>query len=274
MWHQSDGSHTNIWANSFNGTSWGTAELIESDNAGNADLPQIAFDSSGNALAVWSQSDSTRTNIMANHFNGTSWGTAELIETNNAGSAAYPQIAIDSSGNALAVWHQRDGTRNNIWANRFNGTNWGTAELIESDNAGHANGPQIAFDSSGNALAVWYQQDGTLNNNIWANRFNGTSWGTAELIESDNAGYAYSPQIAFDSSGNALAVWRQSDGAGYNIWANRFNGTSWGTAELIETDNAGFAYGPQIAFDSSGRALAVWRQSDGSRYNILARRFE
>ena len=104
MWQQSDGTRYNIWANRFNGTSWGTAELIETDNAGNAQYPQIAFDSSGNAIAVWRQSDGTRYNIWANRFNGTSWGTAELIETDNAGNAQYPQIAFDSSGNAIAVW--------------------------------------------------------------------------------------------------------------------------------------------------------------------------
>jgi hypothetical protein len=278
VWYQSDGTRNNIWANRFNGTSWGTAELIETDNAGDGDLAQIAFDSSNNAIAVWYQYDGTRDNIYANRFNGTSWGTAELIEADNAGNADSPQIAFDSSGNAIAVWEQSDGTRANIWANRFNGTSWGTAELLETDNAGTAYRPQIAFDSSGNAIAVWYQSDGTRNN-IWANRFNGTSWGTAELLETDNAGTAYRPQIAFDSSGNAIAVWHQSDGTRNNIWANRFNGTSWGTAELIETDNAGSASSPhsayrsQIAFDSSGNAIAVWYQRDGTRANIYANRF-
>ncbi|MEJ6743527.1 MAG: hypothetical protein QNK66_01975, partial [Porticoccaceae bacterium] len=155
-------------------------------------------------------------------FNGTSWGMAELIETDNAGSALSPQIAFDSSDNAIAVWNQSDGTRNNIWANRFNGTSWGTAELIEARDAGNAEYPQIAFDSSGNATAVWYQSDGTRTN-IWANRFDGASWGSAELIEAGDAGNAEYPQIAFDSSGNAIAVWYQSDGNRVNIYANRFD---------------------------------------------------
>jgi hypothetical protein len=149
------------------------------------------------------------------------WQSAELIETDNVGYAAFPQVAFDSSGNAIAVWRQYDGTRDNIWANRFNGTSWGMAELIETDNAGSADNPQVAFDSSGNAIAVWRQTDGTRFN-IWANRFNGTIWGTAELIETDNAADATSPQVAFDSSGNAIAVWQQSNGTRDNIRANRF----------------------------------------------------
>jgi hypothetical protein len=108
------------------------------------------------------------------------------------------------------------------WSFTTEDGDWGTAELLETDNAGNAYQAQIAFDSSGNAIAVWYHNDGTRSN-IWANRFNGTSWGTAELLETDNAGEAFVPRIAFDSSGSAIAVWMQNDGTRFNIWANRFN---------------------------------------------------
>jgi hypothetical protein len=42
-----------------------------------------------------------------------------LIETDDAGSANSPQVAVDASGNAVAIWRQSDGARNNIWANHF-----------------------------------------------------------------------------------------------------------------------------------------------------------
>jgi hypothetical protein len=67
-------------------------------------------------LAVWVQSGS----IWSNRYTaGTGWGTAALIETDNADDARAAQIAVDANGNALAVWTQWDGTRNNIWTNRF-----------------------------------------------------------------------------------------------------------------------------------------------------------
>lgn len=102
------------------GKTWGTAQLIETDNAGGAGDPRVAFDTAGNALAVWTQGDGTRYNIWANRYTaGSGWGTAQLIETDNASDAGNPQIAIDTAGNALAVWEQFDGTRYNIWANRY-----------------------------------------------------------------------------------------------------------------------------------------------------------
>jgi hypothetical protein len=79
-----------------------------------------ALNSSGNGLAVWEHSDGTRTDIWANRYTpGNGWGTAERIETDNAGDATSAQVALDPSGNGLAVWSQSDGTRTNIWANRF-----------------------------------------------------------------------------------------------------------------------------------------------------------
>jgi hypothetical protein len=278
VWSQSDGTRDNIQANRYTSASgWGTAVLIETDNAGHARYPQVAFDSSGNATAVWHQSDGTRDNIQANRYtSGTGWGTPVLIETDNAGIAQFPEVAIDSSGNAMAVWFQDDGTRYNIWANLYtSGSGWGTAVLIETDNAGNAEFPQVAFDSSGNATAVWAQSDG-IRKNIRANCYTSASgWGTAVLIETDNAGIAQFPEVAMDSSGNAVAVWQQSDGTRQNVWANRCpSGAGWGTAVLIETDNLGDAIRPQVSFDSTGNAMAVWHQTDGTRYNILANVFK
>ena len=99
---------------------WGTATLIETENAGRAIFPQIAVDATGHALAVWTQSDGTQFNIWANRYTvGTGWGTAQLLETDNTGDALAPQIAVDATGQALAVWEQHDGTRDSIWANRY-----------------------------------------------------------------------------------------------------------------------------------------------------------
>ncbi|MBI5778896.1 MAG: Ig-like domain-containing protein [Planctomycetes bacterium] len=117
-------------------------------------------DSAGNALAVdytWS------------FTTGQAWRTPVLVETDNAGDAGGPQIAVDANGNALAVW-RRDGTTANIWANRYvSGTGWATAGPIETGTV-YANSPQIAVDASGNAFVVWEQSDGTRYN-IWSNRY-------------------------------------------------------------------------------------------------------
>lgn len=44
-----------------------------------------------------------------------------------------------------------------------------------------------------------------------------TDWGTAEIIDNDDVD-ASSPQIAVDTSGNAIAVWEQNG----VVYANEF----------------------------------------------------
>lgn len=277
VWTQSGNTRVSVWANRFDGSAWGTAEVIDVDDLGSSRSAQVALDADGRAIAVWAQFDGSWYRILTRRFEGSDWGAAELIEADNSGSlgdASDPQIVLDASGRGLAVWAQFDGSRNNIWGNRFGGSDWETARRIQTDIASDASTPQIAINSDGQAVAVWAQSDGTRDN-IWANNFDGNDWGTdAEQIETDNAGGASSPEIALDADGRAIAVWQQSDGARTNIWVNRFDGSAWGSAEQIETDNAGSAVSPQVALDAKGRALAVWHQSDGTRNNIWANRYD
>ena len=285
MWHPADRLFWSLlrrfWSHWGGGGGGGTAapvsdvaSLIETNDAGSVSSAQVAIDVTGNALAVWAQSDGTRSNIWSNRYTvGVGWGVAALIEANDVSSAYRPQVAIDASGNGLAVWDQGDGIRQNIWANRYTAAtgSWGTAVLIETDSGGGATSPQLALAADGNAVAVW-----TGNLSIWSNRYTAAanSWGTAAVIET-GAGSAGSPQVAVTANGNALAVWQQSDGTRDNIWSNRYTAatSSWGLPVLIETSDVGGANGAQVAIDASGNGVAVWVQSDGTRDNAWANRF-
>ena len=271
VWNQSDGMHDNIWSSRFvAGSGWENATLLETDDAGNASAPQVAADPNGTAFAVWYQSDGSRDNIYANQYDTSAgWSGARLLENGSAGDARKPQVAAGTDGTAFAVWYQSDGSRDNIYANRYDrAAGWGSAALLENA-SGNARNPQIALGPYGTAFAIWFQRSGSRDN-IMAERYAPASgWGSAELLEADNAGNARDPQIAVDASGAAFAVWYQGDGRRDNLWAQRFApGAGWGTPELIETNNAGDANGPEIAVDGQGGAVAAWSQTDGLRINI------
>ncbi|MDH3364991.1 MAG: hypothetical protein OEM29_03160 [Thermoplasmata archaeon] len=209
------------------------------------------------------------------------WGTAAPIGSDDSGSALYPQVAVDDSGNAMVVWQQYDGVRNNIWSNRFTvEAGWGEAALLETNNSGDAVKPQIAVDNSGNATAVWQQDNGTRYC-IYSNRYVvGTGWGSAKLIESNDSEGAFNPQIAVDDSGNATVVWEQDDGIyDDSIHSNRYTvGTGWGSATLIGgTANYYWdehAVDPKVAVDGSGNAMAVWMQYGFNWGSVWSNRYE
>lgn len=278
VWQQSDGTRTNIWANRYAlGSGWGTAQFIETGNDGNAITPQVAVDSAGNAIAVWNYFDGALYHIWANRYTaGGTWGTAQLIDpfsvclTIRSESSWYPQVAVHPTGNTIAVWNISDGTSLHVCANHYD-TNkgWGTAQLIE-DNPKTSAFPQAAFDSAGNAIAVWTHCDSTYVN-IGAQRYVvGSGWEILPQLIASNSDDAQAPQVAVDSAGNAIAVWYQRDGTYYyHVWANRYvAGSGWGTAQIID-DNAGNAQSPKIAIDSKGNAIAVWQQAEG----VLANRY-
>ena len=278
VWMQSDGTYYRIYANRYvAGTGWGAVAAIET-NLTNADSPQVSFDSAGNAIAVWYQSDGTHGRIYANRYvAGTGWGAAAIIDA-GPNNALHPQVSFDRAGNAIAVWDQSDGTYDRIYANRYvAGTGWSVAAIIDAGiiaaNPYNAFNPQVSFDKAGNAIAVWFQWDGTQFR-IYANRYvAGTGWGAAAAIET-NPNNANNPQVSFDSAGNAIAVWQQNDGTYYRIYANRYvAGTGWGVAAIIDAGPTG-AYYPQVSFDSAGNAIAVWDQSDGTYNRIYANRFQ
>jgi uncharacterized protein YbdZ (MbtH family) len=121
VWIQYDGVRYSIWANRYAvGSGWSVAQLIETDDSGSAYDPQVAADDQGNAIVVWSQSDDTRHDIWTNRYVvGSGWDGAQLVEVYDSGDARYPQVAADDQGNAVAVWHQFDGARYNIYSNQY-----------------------------------------------------------------------------------------------------------------------------------------------------------
>jgi len=164
VWMQMDETRYNLWSSRFTmGPGWGTPELVETDDLGDAYNPKLALDPSDNVIAVWRQRDTTRFNVWSNvYVPGDGWGTPEMIETAGGSDSDYPQVAVDASGNAVAVWGKSDGTNHNVWSNRYvSGVGWGTAEMVEGYRSGDLEKAQVAVDPSGNAFAIWSQDEGT-----------------------------------------------------------------------------------------------------------------
>jgi len=278
VWRQYDSASggDRVFANRYaNGIGWGTATIIQSSTDPSAPVlgpPQVAADSSGNAIAVWAEFDPGapgNTNITSiwscRYTVGAGWGTAEIIE-NVADTSHDPRIAMDANGNAIVVWLHDNYSIHQVWANRYlAGTGWGTEARI--DNAGYSNyPPQLGVDGSGNAVAVWNQYNGVIASNIFtAGSGTAGSWGTAaQLVAS-----GHDPQVSMNSGGTAVAIWAVFDGTFYRIYSKKYtSGSGWGADELIDSDTTNDVGYPQVAIDSGGDAFAVWMRFDGTRYHI------
>ena len=285
VWMQSNfaanSTADDIWASRYTAQSgWGAPVLIENDPLG-AGQPRVAMDGAGNAIAVFSQQAGGRLVIHASRFEpATGWAPPTAIETDASAEGVAPQIAMEANGRATVVWQAfivpvETVTEYQVRSNRYTAAaGWGSAARVATT-ANNAT-PHVAIDGAGHAVAVWVAPDGTWDS-IWSSRTTaGGGWTPPVLIETDNTNSARTPHVAIDGSGNAIAVWAQSDGLRDNIMANRYvAGAGWGGAVLIETDNAGSAYEPQVVIDGSGNATAVWSQRNvaGFTFNAWANRY-
>ena len=191
---------------------------------------------------------------------------------------------MDNKGNAIAIWEQRNPSEWSIFVSHYSvGQGWGDPILIE-DEAGSGVGPYLAIDGDGNAMAVWEQADGQFMSIMTSYYTFGVGWGTPEYIEENNLGHAIDPRLDFDGAGNAIAIWRASDGVCtvgaqtfgvYNAYTNRFvKGVGWQGAESLESGcwSAGLN-GSDVIMDDAGNGTAAWTQSDGTQTNLMYRRY-
>jgi hypothetical protein len=196
------------------------------------------------------------------------------VDMSDPGRDAYqPQVAEDASGNVLAVWTRSDGTSLRIQARvRTAGGNWGATASIST--AGRdAYDPQVAFDPSGNAIAVWTQWDGAHGRAHAAFRPAGGSFGGDQTI-SPGGRDATTPQVSFDSAGKAIAVWYAFDGATDRIFAAvRPAGGTFAASQAISALGVE-SYEPQIAAGAAAdsNAAAVWTGFDGVKTRVQASR--
>jgi hypothetical protein len=175
VWQQqTDGERFDVWFNRYLAStgSWGLAERIEQNDAGDAEKPQVAIDGNADAIAVWVQSGGGHPGIWSNRYTANvGWGDAAPIGPSSLVSARSPQIATDPEGDAAAVWVQFDGVQDSVWSNRYSSSGgWGVSQPIEFDDNFRVQGPQVAMDFEGNAVAVWSQQNADFEFDVWSTR--------------------------------------------------------------------------------------------------------
>jgi uncharacterized protein CbrC (UPF0167 family) len=287
-WRQSDGSQSQIFKSSFDGTSW-THPSSLSDNISpdgqHAYEPQVAVSADGSlAVIIWRQFDDSQSQIFKSTLSGGSWTHPSSLSDNISpdGQDAYsPQVTVSDDGSlAVITWEQSDGSQSQIFKSSFDGTLW-THPSSLSDNISpdgqDAQGPQVAMSADGSlAVITWEQSDGSQSQ-IFKSSFDGASWTHPSSLSdniSPNGQDAHSPQVAVSADSSlAVITWFQTDGSQIQIFKSTFDGASWthpsSLSDNISPDGQ-HASTPQVAVSADGSlAVITWRQSDGSRNQIF-----
>ena len=205
VWMQQnvDGTDWVTWAIRYSNGVWLTAEPIEDIAGKSGSYPFVSTDNNGNAMAVW-WAETGSYGIWSNRYTaGVGWGTPERVRTTST-YAARVKLAMNSEGNAVAVWEES----NQVWANIYTaGEGWGTPQTIENL-GGIAHRPWVALDSDGIAVVVWgeYTNSSRTEIHIWSNKYEpNIGWGTPQAL-TQVTGSGAKPFIRFDNQGNAYLL--------------------------------------------------------------------
>jgi hypothetical protein len=139
------------------------------------------------------------------------------VDLSTSGQDAYnPQVSVDSTGLAIAVWARYDGSKNLIQSSTSqSGGTWSTPVDLSASGQ-DANSPQVSVDSKGLAIAVWNRSDGSNYIIQSSTSQSGGTWSTPVDLSASGQS-AYDPQVSVDSTGLATAVWFRFDASGDSI---------------------------------------------------------
>ncbi len=186
-------------------------------------------------------------------------GEATTIDDGASGNPVNLRVVLSANGDGFAVWQADDGTRRNLWANRYRAATaaWGDPINIEASDR-DIETFDLAVDVNGNALVAWDEvvtpgRDASL---VMSVRFDSgaRAWAVPLLVNGD-AGVS-GPRVSIDATGTQLIAF------GNDAGATMFDPASglWQSQPVVSsTEGTGFFHGPSAGLlDGSGNALVAY----------------
>jgi hypothetical protein len=258
---------------------WTTPEFLWRKHpdmpSGAVDL-RIATDSAGNTLVVWAAAGIIYYN---RHTPGSGWVADATVEgvglpvNTLIGPANEPEMALNSAGQAVAIWRQGIDIPLNLpndydlWSSRYDMATdtWTAPQQLEDGIGTQFYGKSLVIDSGGTATALWSDFDGT-STFIRAAHLPGNTWTLPSTLASGNSNdteFAMFPQAVIDGDGNIMAVWQQGDVNDANFVASRYvPGTVWGGVQVIGAyvGSSSVIFGTELALagNAAGHVVVAW----------------
>ncbi|HEX8714184.1 MAG TPA: PKD domain-containing protein [Solirubrobacteraceae bacterium] len=252
---------TSAWA----APTWLAPSKLSATGA-NAEGPQLSVDEQGDALAVWQRFNGAANVVEAASRPAASgsWQAPVAISSAKA-EASLPQVALDSHGDAVAVWLSLHGGEYAIEASTRSGLGgpWQSPVTLQTLGAliPMEARPDLAVDSRGDAVAVWRRLEGAETIVEAASMQAGGSWQPPETI-SKKAEDLHPAEVAIDDAGDATAVWEEKGGEVLIDAARKPAGGKRQSAVALSAPGAN-ANEPRLAVDARGDAVAVWERFEG-----------
>ncbi len=278
--HQSSGSKT--WTSDAAGKWPAEGNAVSTLSAGSR--TSVSFDAKGKGLAVWLAKDSAGAQrILVSRLaaaNG-KWLEAEELDGSVAATSGpeqrgVPVVAMDASGDALALWVDASSTRKLMASRYLQATGWEAPEVISGapvvDSVVEA--PALAFDGQA-FVAAWTAQDAGKRYTYSARYEPATGWAPYEKQQeaaADGTTVARMPRLVGDGRGNLLLVFATGTAPTYTLVSQRYSKAGWGKLQALPggtVSNKNFE-GDDIlplSMSANGLAALAWTNYDSVNYD-------
>jgi hypothetical protein len=140
------------------------------------------------------------------------WSAPERLDLEGSGDAFGPRIALDQTGNALAILSTQTVEHRQVWTARYDASKH-TWQGAQAPDAGDfdAYGPTLAITRDGHAVAAWtHEEPSRLGPYTSTCDADDRTWSPPSALESEADARAEFVALALTSEGRALAVWSRN----------------------------------------------------------------
>ena len=249
------------------GINWSSPVTLSNNIEGNAGRAKIDINASDQAVVVWHEYSSITSNKYRIRAINATWNGSNFVWDNlttiSTADSDYPDVAINDSGEVVAIWENDDG---GIYAKYSSdaGQTWSdpaTGALAAATSGGSET--RIAINASGKAIAVWEINNPANAIQVAYSTDAGQSWSdpaTGAILSGGSS--VNRAEIAMNGD-EAIVVWTDNsfDGidqrvqCGYTLDA----GDNWITPAIPLS--VAKCQDPKVSLNSAQRAVAMWENN-------------
>jgi hypothetical protein len=222
-------------------------------------LSGIACPSTKSCFAVGSYSTATDVKTLAEHWNGSNWGT--LPSPNPSPTATLSGIACPSTKSCFAVGNYTAGGVQRTLAEHWNGSAWAIQSSPNPSSSLGTGLTGIACGSLRSCFAVGIFSTGSETRTLVLH-WNGTLWGTLPSVNPSSSSVLNN--IACPSVRSCFAVGNYTQGSAARPFVEHWNGSVWGTLPSLRPNGSTGASFNNIACPAVRSCFAVGSYSTAS----------
>jgi hypothetical protein len=231
--------------------------------------PRLAMNRSGNAVVVWKEQRRESDELVGCLFSSTARAWSEHPVPMINGRTNDCQVGLDPTGNLMLVTTRQDfGQRPLLEARVRSAASaaWLPSQVLAS--AQHFRQPRLVVTTTGEALAVWLQSEGSTLSFLYAKPFRSGHWEERNVRLDTETGKVEDFSLAQGPKGLA-AVFSLTRHQSERIPMVRHWWRGWGAAQQLAKPVEEPLSQPVFSLGATG-AIALWRVGEGASALLLA----